>query len=310
MKKASQFLYLPLIAFVLMPIIMFFGIATMEAYILSVTIQLSVVVYGFLGGFLLSRIENKKLRITSIIFTAVLFVLLAIFTCYQCNVSDMGAWYGYLFLPATYFEYFQVNDSTVSEILLVLIAPAPVLVSVIFSKLYSVKAKWTKIVAIIIAVVLAVSGSFCIGDVVKYRSEHGIDWLGGEQYVYFDLYGNEYDSKSDVKYYDKNGNAYTLKSTDSETEDGYSITLNCLVDEKGNKTYLDGITEAYIGSDGYLYIYDFTYLDYRDDISDDEYTEWNWCDKNGNIYAEIGDVNYLKNGTPYVENGDEFKNKQ
>lgn len=309
MKKALQFLYLPLIAFALMPIIMFAGIATVEAYVLSVSIQLSVVVYGFLGGFLLSRIENKKIRIGSVVFTAVLFVLIGIITCYACSVSDMGECYGYIFLPATYFEYFQYNDSTLSQVLLVLIAPAPVLVAVIFSKLYSVKLKWAKIVTVIIAVVIAISGAFCIGDVVKYRSEHGIDWLGNGQNIYFDLHGNEYNKRSDVKYYEKDGTAYTLEEVDGETEDGYAITENYLVDEKGNKTHLDGVTEAYIGADGYLYILDFMSVNYRDDISDDDYTEWEWCDKDGNIYAEIEYVSYTKNGTPYVENGNEFKYK-
>lgn len=291
-KKLLQFLYLPLIVFILIPIVAFLSLF-IGAYIPTKFILIAVCF--FLGGFALSKIESKTIKIISCVITSIIFILLGIYIAHYRDNSDASAMAAYIFMPITYFEdFFLTDETTLTNVLYVIFAPLPVIISGLSSLVFASKSKWSKITKIVIAVLLVGISVVTFGIELKDNYDHG-NSLTGEKVTYFDLYGNEYKYADDVKFYDRDSNSYTLE------DDTY------LVDSNGNKKEI--CLDVFISADGYLYFDNDFSIHYREDIPEDVWTDWEWCDNDGNIYARIEYVSFLRNGTPYVDTGNEYRTK-
>lgn len=154
MKKILQFLYLPLILFLLVPIVSFLSLCI--PYIPTWLIVIAICF--FLGGFALSKIESKTIKILSCVIASIIFIFLGIYVAHYRYIPDATGMLAYIFMPLTYFEDFFFNEeTTLTNVLYVIFAPLPVVISALSSLVFASKSEWSKITKIVVPVILAVA---------------------------------------------------------------------------------------------------------------------------------------------------------
>ncbi len=315
MKKVLQFLAMPLIIALQIAIcclLFAFGNGVGITFILPI----ALIIYMFLGGYAVSKIESKKIKISSSVFTAVLlvlsFVILFAVSGYSDStgfivplISPISNGVSVLFVSSGIIEYLSLPYMIITTIGAVI----PVLIILISSKIFNTENKKIKaaLLAVMVLICVVEIGFGIKGAVSLYEDSYvGED---GQLYnAYYDVNGNKYDDNADVPYYDMQGNVYYW--TYDESIDPYSDEnfLYCgeLTDEQGNEYDID---KVYVNSDGYIYIDENDELMYRGDIPNDADTDWCYKDKDGNIYSSILGVSYMNDGTPYTGMGNEYRNK-
>lgn len=315
MKKVLQFLAMPLIIALQIAIccLLFdFGSGVGITFILPI----ALIIYMFLGGYAVSKIESKKIKISSSVFTAVLlvlsFVILFAVSGYSDStgfiaplISPISNGVSVLFVSSGIIEYLSLPYMIITTISSVI----PVLIILISSKIFNTENKKIKAALLVVmALICVVEIGFGIKGAVSLYEDSCVGEDGQLYNAYYDVNGNKYEDNADVPYYDTQGNVYYW--TYDESIDPYSDEnfLYCgeLTDEQGNEYDID---KVYVNSDGYIYIDENNELMYRGDIPDDADTDWCYKDKDGNIYSSILGVSYMNDGTPYTGMGNEYRNK-
>lgn len=315
MKKVLQFLAMPLIIVLQIAIcclLFAFGNGVGITFILPI----ALIIYMFLGGYAVSKIESKKIKISSSVFTAVLlvlsFVILFAVSGYSDStgfivslISPISNGVSVLFVSSGIIEYLSLPYMIITTIGAVI----PVLIILISSKIFNTENKKIKAALLaVMALICVVEIGFGIKGAVSLYEDSYVGEDGQLYNAYYDVNGNKYDDNADVPYYDTQGNVYYW--TYDESIDPYSDEnfLYCgeLTDEQGNEYDID---KVYVNSDGYIYIDENDELMYRGDIPDDADTDWCYKDKDGNIYSSILGVSYMNDGTPYTGMGNEYRNK-
>ncbi len=270
------------------------------------------IIFYVLAGFLFSRIDSKKDKIISTIITLVLTIVMGIVIAVVMDEYDMGAYYGLFTMPISLAMFSLLGFDLYHTFIIIFLAPISTLISVVSGLVFSIGDKKKRKIGSII--VLAITAIAVIGLVISgIITQHNIkmdSYLGddGAYYTaYFDMNGNKYESQEDVPYYDRQGNVYhwTYNEENSEDyEDDIYEYVGEITDING-KQYSWEI--VYIDSDGYLYIDEKDELELRDDLPDDEITDWDYVDKNGMNYGSILVVEYDRDGTPYVGIGNQYR---
>lgn len=273
----------------------------------------SMLIYIFVCGIILSKIDDKKVKISSLIFTTIL-VLAGGIACAAAMSSggDNAVWTGMivfpfstaaagLFLQEHYLDTLYLTVFAVSSVL-------PVLISYLASLVFGLKKK--KLKAVLIAVMVLI----CIGSSVsgiKTITEIAKDSIyeDGEFYnAFYDMNGNKYASNEEVPYYDRDGNVYyqTYNHPVEEYSDEWFSYVGEMTDENGNEY---DVSDFYVYADGYIFMDKDDSVEIRDDINEDTITDWAYVDKDGNICGQVLGVSYTRDGEPYFGMGDEYKNK-
>lgn len=296
MKKFLQFMALPLLqALAVLISVVLFAVWNSIGIILMSPILL--ILHIFLGGYIFSKIEDKKIRVLSALFTALLLIVsyAIIFIVAQ---NHMDVMYAAIFisplgnlLPVGKLEYMSGAYMVAETICSVI----PVILTVISAKIFSLeKKKIRNILLIVLAVLCAVS----LGTSIKSAVEEG------NTVSYYDMNGVEYVDNSDIPYYDRNGTVYYW-TYDTAKEDDFSYCGE-LTDERGNKY---DIEKVFVDSEGYIFIDENNEITLRDDVPDTVLTGWNYKDKDGRIYTDLLAVEYDSNGKPFTAMGDEYRDK-
>ncbi len=144
MKKAIQFLEMPFIQILIavLSLICLFSDSVVGLRIMPVA---ALIIYIFPGGFLFSKIESKKIRVSSAIFTAVLLILAHTAFMIADNYSDMAMYAAIMLSPFTtlisglIFEKILVDAYVWYKVTLVVTSVFPVIVIVLSAKLYNLK---------------------------------------------------------------------------------------------------------------------------------------------------------------------------
>jgi hypothetical protein len=279
-------------------------------FLLNFSLIFALIVYIFLGGFLLLKIEDKNIRIKSTVFVTVLLVIInvALVILSYNNIQSVYFLTALSPIQVAIWGLFEANQNLplFVECLIVGIASLiPVGLSVIFAKVIKIKNKKSKI-ALVLALFLVCFG-FLVKGVISSVEFVNNSYLGDDGTFYnsyYDINGVKYNDNSDVPYYDRQGNVYYW--TYNEHSDESSLYSGELTDSSGN---IYDINSVYIDSDGYVFIDENSELELRDDFSDDVMTDWDTCDSDGNIYASILSVSYSSDGTPYTGVGNEYRLK-
>lgn len=144
MKKALRILGLPLVDIVgsgIVSLIIF--MISVRADILEITLRLipviAFLIYLSAGGFVLSKIEDKKSKRISIAISVLLLIVLGIIMAVLSYGNDTGVWASIIALPIPIFisSYLFGDLSLVSQLFLVIAAPLPVLISAIGSLIFN-----------------------------------------------------------------------------------------------------------------------------------------------------------------------------
>lgn len=315
MKKVLQFLEMPLIIALQIAIgclLFAFGNGAGITFILPI----ALIIYMFLGGYAVSKIESKKIKILSAVFTAALLILSFVILFAVSGFSDSTGFIVPLISPlANSFSYMFVNFEIVEYlslpymIITTISSVIPVLIILISSKIFNTDNKKIKAgLLVVMALICVVEIGFGIKGAVSLYQDSYVGEDGQLYNAYYDVNGNKYEDNADVPYYDTQGNVYYW--TYDESIDPYSDEnfLYCgeLTDEQGNEYDID---KVYVNSDGYIYIDEKDEMQLREDIPYEADTEWSYMDKDGNIYASILSVSYMNDGTPYTGMGNEYRNK-
>ena len=260
MKKVLQFLAMPLIIALQIAIcclLFAFGNGVGITFILPI----ALIIYMFLGGYAVSKIESKKIKISSSVFTAVLlvlsFVILFAVSGYSDStgfivplISPISNGVSVLFVSSGIIEYLSLPYMIITTIGAVI----PVLIILISSKIFNTENKKIKAALLaVMALICVVEIGFGIKGAVSLYEDSYVGEDGQLYNAYYDVNGNKYDDNADVPYYDTQGNVYYW--TYDESIDPYSDEnfLYCgeLTDEQGNEYDID---KVYVNSDGYIYI--------------------------------------------------------
>lgn len=315
MKKVLQFLEMPLIIALQIAIgclLFAFGNGAGITFILPI----ALIIYMFLGGYAVSKIESKKIKILSAVFTAALLILSFVILFAVSGFSDSTGFIVPLISPlANSFSYMFVNFEIVEYlslpymIITTISSVIPVLIILISSKIFNTDNKKIKAgLLVVMALICVVEIGFGIKGAVSLYQDSYVGEDGQLYNAYYDVNGNKYEDNADVPYYDTQGNVYYW--TYDESIDPYSDEnfLYCgeLTDEQGNEYDID---KVYVNADGYIYIDEKDEMQLREDIPYEADTEWSYMDKDGNIYASILSVSYMNDGTPYTGMGNEYRNK-
>lgn len=315
MKKVLQFLEMPLIIALQIAIgclLFAFGNGAGLTFILPI----ALIIYMFLGGYAVSKIESKKIKILSAVFTAALLILSFVILFAVSGYSDSTGFIVPLISPlANSFSYMFMNFEIVEYlslpymIITAIGSAIPVLIILISSKIFNTDNKKIKAgLLVVMALICIVEIGFGIKGAVSLYQDSYVGEDGQLYNAYYDVNGNKYEDNADVPYYDTQGNVYYW--TYDESIDPYSDEnfLYCgeLTDEQGNEYDID---KVYVNADGYIYIDEKDEMQLREDIPYEVDTEWSYMDKDGNIYASILSVSYMNDGTPYTGMGNEYRNK-
>ena len=314
MKKVIQFLEMPLIQLLVIAVSSVLTFCGGDIGIPFI-IPGSLIIYIFLGGFLFSKIESKKIKVSSAIFTAVLLALSYLATFLVSNLySDSTLYYESVISPLTiYIALFYpksiMYNTYLYEIITALLSVIPVVIIVVSAKIFNAKNKKIKKILLILLAVLCVA-NFAVGikAMIEMLDDVYIGDDGGIYNAYFDVNGVKYENDLEVPYYEAQGNVYYWtydESIDVDSEEYYSY-IGELTDEQG-KTY--DIHKVYVNSNGYIFIDKNDEIELRDDLPDGAETDWCYMDKDGNIYASILGVDYMGDGTVFTTFGDEYRNK-
>lgn len=273
---------------------------------------ISLIFYLFLGGIIINKINDKKIKIYSLIFTTIVMLAIGIILAIQMHSgSDTAVWISMIISPfsvsaAGIFENYYLK--AVYLIAFVIGTVLPVLISYLASLVFGIEKKKLRFILTAVMILL------CIGSAV--RSAVGLVGIAdesiyqdGEFYnAYYDINGNKYASAEEVPYYDRNGNVYyyTYNHPVDEYSEEWLFYVGEMTDENG-KEY--GIDDFYVYADGYIFMDKDNTVELRDDLADDVVTDWMYADSEGNTCARFIGVRYTNNGEPYFGMGDEYKNK-
>lgn len=315
MKKVLQFLAMPLIIALQITICcLLFAFGNGAG--LTFMIPIALIIYMFLGGYAFSKIESKKIKILSAVFTAALLILSFVILFAVSGYNDSTGFIVPLISPfANSFSYMFVNFEIVEYlslpymIITAIGSAIPVLIILISSKIFNTENKKIKAALLVVmALICVIEIGFGIKGAVSLYEDSYVGEDGQLYNAYYDVNGNKYEDNADVPYYDTQGNVYYW--TYDESIDPYSDEnfLYCgeLTDEQGNEYDID---KVYVNADGYIYIDEKDEMQLREDIPYEVDTEWSYMDKDGNIYASILSVSYMNDGTPYTGMGNEYRNK-
>lgn len=311
MKKLLKFSAYPLVTVLVVAVnALLFYFSTVGAVSFMQTI--SLVFYIFLGGLILNKINDKKIRNCSLIFTLLILLVGGICCALQMSVgSDTASWIGMIVFPFSlavsgiFPEYYL---STIYLIAFVVGAVLPVLISYIASIVFGIEKKKFK------AVLIAVMALVCIGSAVNstitiLKIFDNSIYENGEFYTaYYDINGIKYESNEEVPYYDRDGNVYhyTYNHPVEEYSDEWYSYVGEITDENG-KEY--DVNDFYVYADGYIFMDLDNSVELRDDLLADVVTDWLYVDVEGNICAPILGVSYTSDGEPYCGMGDEYKER-
>lgn len=312
MKKVLKFSAYPLITMLAAAVnAALFALSTVAA--VSFMKPISLIIYVFLGGIVLHKINDKKIRNYSLIFTTIL-VLAGGIACAvgMDSIGDNAVWAGMIVFPlSTAVTGLLAMDhylDTLYLIIFVVSSVFPVLISYLASLVFGLKNKKLKSVLIVLMVLLcagsSVGGITTIIDIAKDSI-----YEDGEFYnAYYDINGNKYASNEEVPYYDRDGKVYyqTYNHPVEEYSDEWLFYVGEMTDEQGNEY---DVSDFYVYADGYIFMDKDKSVEIRDDMTEDMITDWAYVDKDGNICGPVLGVSYTRDGEPYFGMGDEYKNK-
>lgn len=274
--------------------------------------MISLIIYVFLGGIILHKIKDSKIRNYSLIFTTILVLAGGIACAVGMYVSgDTAVWAGMIIFPLStaFAGIFNEHDfNTVYLIAFVIGSVFPILISYLASLVFGIEKKKLK------SVLIAVMALICVGSAVKgavtiSEFAKGSIYENGEFYnAYYDINGNKYESNEDVPYYDRDGNVYyqTYNHPVEEYSDEWYAYVGEMTDENGNEY---NISDFYVYADGYVFMDKDNSVDIRDDLNEDMITDWAYVDSDGNICGQVLGVSYTRDGEPYFGMGDQYKTK-
>lgn len=138
MKRVLKILGLPSVDIVGVGIILsIIFMISVRTDILEITLRLipiiAFLIYLLPGGFVLSKIEDKKSKRTSITISALLFIIIGIIMAVLSYGNDTGVWASIIILPIPIFISSSLFGylSLVSQLFLVIAAPLPIIISAI-----------------------------------------------------------------------------------------------------------------------------------------------------------------------------------
>lgn len=311
MKKLLKFSAYPLTVVLVAAVnAALFFLSTVVA--ISFMQMISLIIYVFIGGIILHKIKDSKIRNYSLIFTTILVLAGGIACAVGMYVSgDTAVWAGMIIFPLStaFAGIFNEHDfNTVYLIAFVIGSVFPILISYLASLVFGIEKKKLK------SVLIAVMALICVGSAVKGAvtiSEFAKDSIyeNGEFYnAYYDINGNKYESNEDVPYYDRDGNVYyqTYNHPVEEYSDEWYAYVGEMTDENGNEY---NISDFYVYADGYVFMDKDNSVDIRDDLNEDTITDWAYVDSDGNICGQVLGVSYTRDGEPYFGMGDQYKTK-
>lgn len=281
-----------------------------NSYLICFSIPYELIFIVLIGGFILTKTEDKKIRLASTVFTAVLLAAASIAVTLETHFENTDAAYGFLVINPLALGISQCiyHDSWANEILGVIYTVVCVFIpflSLLCSKLFKMeKGKIKNICFILIAV--AIVGSGVWQGVSNANALKSMTAIG--DVLYFDVHGNSYEDNTDVPYYDTQGNKYywTTDNEGAESDDSVYDYCGELTDENGNQHALDNV---YVNTEGYLYFDTDDSITFRSDLPDDVMTDWCYEDREGNIYTSILGICYDTDGSAYVGMGNEYKTR-
>lgn len=312
MKKVLKFSAYPFVAVSAFAVnALLFYISTVGAVSFIQTV--SLVFYMFLGGIVLNKINDKKTRNSSLIFTSVIILIAVgiIGTLHIFQGNDTIEWIGMIVFPLSVFIR-QIFENNYSEVIyfisLAVGALVPVLISYLSSLVFGIEKKKLRCIFIVL-MALCCAGSAISGVVTITRIAKDSIYEDGDFYnAYYDINGNKYASNEEVPYYDREGNVYyqTYNHPVEDYSDEWFSYVGEMTDEKGNEY---NISDFYVYADGYIFMDKDDTVEIRDDIDEFTLTDWAYVDSEGNICGQLIGVVYTSEGEPYFGMGDEYKNK-
>lgn len=309
MKKALKFLAYPFVIVLAVAVnAALFSLSTVGAVSFLQTI--SLIFYVFLGGIILSKINDRKIRNYSLIFTAFL-VLAGGIACasVMSGGSDTAVWGGMIIFPiaTAVAELFHKNNSdTIYLIAFVVGAVLPVLLSYLASIAFAVEKKKLKTVLIAVMAFICISSAIQ-GALTIFSVYDDSIYKNGEFYnAYYDINGNKYESYEEVPYYDRNGNVYyqTYNHPVEENSEEWWSYVGEMTDENGKEYNID---DFYVYADGYIFMDKDNTVEIREDLPGGITTDWLYVDSEGNICAHLTVVSYTADGEPCCGMGNEYK---
>lgn len=311
MKKVLKFLAYPLLT-ALSTLVNFALIYFSSFAASSFLVPVSLIIYLFLGGIILNKINDKKTKNFSLLFTAIITLIGAIICAVQMHGgSDTAGWAGIIVFPfSCYISGLFINYymQLIYLIAFVIGSVLPVLISYIASLIFGIKTKKLRYILIAVMVLACIGSAVKSAVNIKQIADNSIYKDGEFYHAYFDVNGNKYESYEDVLYYDKNGNVYYQThnhSAEEYSDEGYSY-ISEMTDQNGNEY---NIHDFYVYADGYIFMDKDNTVQMRNDLGADVITDWMYIDGNGNICSPLYGVYYSQNGEPYFGIGDEYKNK-
>lgn len=300
MKRNFKYIAYPLtlLLSVALNIIMF--VITPMLFI-SFSGAVSILIYAFLGGYAVSKIDSKRALAVMLAVMSVIAVVAGVICAKGIDWnSDTWAYYAMLLSPLGATISFTLTAgnlefSIARAIITGICFIIPIVISYLSALVFRLDKKTAKkVFAIITALLCAALSVRGVYSFVTNLDE-----------TYYDMNGEKYVYQSDVKYYDKAGNVYTWTYNDDSGED--SLYSGELTDKDGREY---DIEKAYVYTDGYIFIDDKDEVEFRDDLPSDVTTDWDYIDKDGNICAKVSSVSYNKKGEPWCVMGDEYRTKQ
>lgn len=273
----------------------------------------SILIYIFLCGIILSKMDDKKIRISSLIFTTIL-VLAGGIACALAmhNFGDSAVWAGMIIFPFSAVItalFLQVNYSGVLYLVVFAVSSVlPILISYLASLVFKLKKK--KLKSVLITIMVFVCIAFSVGGITKIIDIAADSvYKNGEFYnAYYDMNGNKYASNEEVPYYDRDGNVYylTYNHPVEKYSDEWYTYVGEMTDKNGNEY---DVSDFYVYADGYIFMDKDKSIKMRNDLTENVITDWTYVDKNGNICGQVLGVSYNRDGEPYFGMGNEYKNK-
>ena len=312
MKKVLKFLAYPLVAVSAVAVnVLLFYVSTVGAVSFMNTV--SLIFYMFLGGIVLNKINDKKIRNLSLLFTAIIAAVAAgIISAFHINEGgDTAQWIGMIVFPySTFINSIFVNNysDVIYCISLAVGALFPILISYLASLVFGLKKKTLKYILIAIMALYCLSSVVSSVITITSIAKDSI-YEDGEFYnAYYDINGNKYESNEEVPYYDREGNVFyqTYNHPVEDYSDEWYSYIGEMTDENGNEY---NIGDFYVYADGYVFMDTDNTVKIRDDIDENTITDWAYFDSDGNICGKLIGVSYTREGEPYFGMGDKYKNK-
>ena len=311
MKKALKFFAYPLVAVSAVAVnFLLFYISAVGAVSFMQTV--SLVFYMFLGGIVLNKINDKKIRNLSLIFTSIIILIVfgIISALHILQGNDTIEWISMIVFPLSIplARMFENSYLAIYLVFLFIGALLPVLISYLASLVFGIEKKKIKYILIAL-MVLCCAGSAISGVVTITSIAKDSIYEDGDFYnAYYDINGNKYASNEEVPYYDREGNVYyqTYNHPVEDYSDEWFSYVGEMTDEKGNEY---NISDFYVYADGYIFMDNDDTVELRDDIDEFTLTDWAYVDSEGNICSQLIGVSYTSEGEPYFGMGDEYKNK-